>query len=122
MPAEPATVALPEMGDVAVSASRGRRLPVFALSVIGLFLIVAVVAPLLGLPDPQEQSLRNRFKPPVWDEAGAWRHALGTDRLGRDLLSRIVWGSRISLACQIRLSKPTSPPCRWFSPLLTASW
>ena len=62
---------------------------------------MALLAPLLGLPDPHEQSLRNRFKPPVWEEAGSWKHPLGTDRLGRDMLSRIVWGSRISLSAGV---------------------
>ena len=73
----------------------------FSLAVIGLFLLIALVAPLLGLPDPHAQSLRNRFKPPVWEEAGSWAHPLGTDRLGRDMLSRIVWGSRISLSAGV---------------------
>ena len=62
---------------------------------------MAILAPLLSPGDPQAQSLRNRFKPPVWDEAGSWQNVLGTDRLGRDLLSRIVWGSRVSLAAGV---------------------
>jgi peptide/nickel transport system permease protein len=101
MPAEPAALALPDAEGAVLPASRGWRLPIFPLSVIAIFLIVALVAPFLGLPDPHEQSLRNRFKPPVWEEAGTWKHPLGTDRLGRDLLSRIVWGSRISLAAGV---------------------
>jgi peptide/nickel transport system permease protein len=101
MPAEPAALALPEMDGAGGSASRGWRLPLFPVGVIALFVLVAIVAPFLGLPDPQEQSLRNRFKPPVWEDGGTWAHALGTDRLGRDLLSRIVWGSRISLAAGV---------------------
>ena len=99
MPAEPAALVLPEVA--APPASRGWRLPMFPLGVIGLFLLMALVAPLLGLPDPHEQALRNRFKPPVWEEAGSWKHPLGTDRLGRDMLSRIVWGSRISLSAGV---------------------
>jgi peptide/nickel transport system permease protein len=101
MLAEPAALARPEADGAAPPVARGWRLPLVPLGIIALFLIVAIVAPLLGLPDPQEQSLRNRFKPPVWEEGGAWAHALGTDRLGRDLLSRIVWGSRISLAAGV---------------------
>src|ERR1700752_1522743 len=99
MSAEPASLALPEVA--ATPDSRGGRLPMFSLAVIGLFLWMALVAPLLGLPDPHAQSLRNRFKPPVWEEAGSWTHPLGTDRLGRDMLSRIVWGSRISLSAGV---------------------
>jgi peptide/nickel transport system permease protein len=103
MAAEPAggTIALPDVGAPPVAAPRGRRLPVVPLGIISLFVLVAILAPLLSPADPQEQSLRNRFKPPVWDERGSWAHPLGTDRLGRDLLSRIVWGSRVSLAAGV---------------------
>src|SRR5260370_22110164 len=98
MPAEAGAVAEPDVEVPAAAARRGVRLRRFPLGVIGLFVRAAVVAPLLGLPDPHAQSLRDRFKPPAWEEAGSWKHPLGTDRLGRDLLSRIVWGSRVSLA------------------------
>lgn len=101
MPAEPGALALPELDVPAVTPRRALRLPRFPLAVIGLFVLAAVVAPLLGLPDPHAQSLRDRFKPPGWEAAGSWKHPLGTDRLGRDLLSRIVWGSRVSLAAGV---------------------
>jgi peptide/nickel transport system permease protein len=78
--------------------ARRRGLPVISLSIIALFVLVALLAPLLSPSDPYEQSLRLRFRPPAWEERGAWAHPLGTDRLGRDLLARIVWGSRVSLA------------------------
>jgi peptide/nickel transport system permease protein len=42
--------------------------------------------------------LRSRLVPPVWEESGSWKHILGTDHLGRDLLSRVIHGSRVSLA------------------------
>jgi peptide/nickel transport system permease protein len=80
------------------SRLRGRRLPVVSMSIIGVFVLVALLAPLLSPADPYEQTLRLRFRPPVWEAGGSWAHPLGTDRLGRDMLSRIVWGSRISLA------------------------
>jgi len=60
--------------------------------------IAAALAPLLSPADPYAQSLRNRFKPPVWEERGSWAHPLGTDRLGRDMLARILYGARVSLA------------------------
>jgi peptide/nickel transport system permease protein len=101
MPAEPGALVLPDVAAPAVPASRGRRLPVFSLGIIGLFMLVAILAPLLSPADPFEQSLRNRFKPPVWEEGGSWKFPLGTDRLGRDMLSRIIWGSRVSLAAGV---------------------
>jgi peptide/nickel transport system permease protein len=57
-----------------------------------------VLAPLLSPADPYEQSLRNRFRPPAWEAGGSRAHPLGTDRLGRDMLTRIVYGARVSLA------------------------
>ena len=63
--------------------------------------LVALLAPLLGLSRPHEQSLRKRFRPPVWEERGTWQHPLGTDRLGRDMLARIIWGARVSLAAGV---------------------
>ena len=80
---------------------RGRRLPVVSLAIIGVFVLAAIFANVLSPGDPEEQSLRNRFTPPVWEERGTWKHVLGTDRLGRDLLSRIIWGSRVSLTAGV---------------------
>jgi len=70
--------------------------------VIGLvmFLVVvfaAVFAPLVAPYDPLEQNLRDAKMPPAWYAEGSWEHPLGTDNLGRDLLSRIIYGARVSL-------------------------
>jgi peptide/nickel transport system permease protein len=88
-------------GRAAAPARRRGRVPAVPLGIIGLFVLAAVLAPLVSPGDPQSQSLRNRFKPPVWEEAGSWQYPLGTDRLGRDVLSRIIWGSRVSLAAGV---------------------
>jgi peptide/nickel transport system permease protein len=100
-PAGGAALALPDVEPSPVRAPRSQRLPLFSLGVIGAFVVVALLAPLLGLSNPQEQSLRKRFRPPVWEERGTWEHPLGTDRLGRDMLSRIIWGARVSLAAGV---------------------
>lgn len=92
---------LPESEAAALARPRARHRPVFAIGIIVIFVVVAIVAPLVSPGDPYEQSLRNRFRPPVWEERGSWTYPLGTDRLGRDLLSRIVWGSRVSLAAGV---------------------
>ena len=60
-------------------------------------LLIVVVAAVLAPGDPYLQNLRTRLLPPVWNEGGSWSHPLGTDRLGRDILSRILHGARISL-------------------------
>lgn len=62
-----------------------------------VILAVALLAPLLAPHDPYAQDLANRLVPPIWDESGGWVHPLGTDQLGRDYLSRLIYGSRISL-------------------------
>ena len=100
-PAGGAALALPDVEPRPVRARRSQRLPLFSLGVLGAFVVVALLAPLLGLSNPQEQSLRKRFRPPVWEERGTWEHPLGTDRLGRDMLSRIIWGARVSLAAGV---------------------
>jgi peptide/nickel transport system permease protein len=59
--------------------------------------VAAITAPWISPHDPQRQSLPMRLTPPAWQEGGTWTHPLGTDALGRDLLSRLIFGTRISL-------------------------
>jgi peptide/nickel transport system permease protein len=103
MAAEPVggAVALPGADAPTRTGLRGRRLPVFPLSIIVVFVLAAIFAGMLSPTDPDEQSLRQRFTPPVWDERGTWKHVLGTDRLGRDMLSRVIWGARVSLTAGV---------------------
>jgi peptide/nickel transport system permease protein len=70
---------------------------VFGLSVLLLMGGAAVLAPQLAPWDPGRQMLLKRLKPPMWQERGLREHPLGTDHLGRDILSRILYGGRISL-------------------------
>jgi len=62
-----------------------------------LLVVIALFAPLIAPHDPSDQELVKRLLPPFWEERGSWEHPLGTDGLGRDLLSRLIFGSRISL-------------------------
>lgn len=69
---------------------------------IGLIIIVIVVtaallAPVISPHDPIENSLYDQLKPPVWQTGGSWKNILGTDDLGRDVLSRLIYGARLSL-------------------------
>ncbi|MGB7952234.1 MAG: ABC transporter permease [Candidatus Binatia bacterium] len=66
-------------------------------AVLTLLLICGLTAPWLAPHDPQSQTLEDRLKPPSWMESGSSAYLLGTDNLGRDMLSRIIYGSRISL-------------------------
>jgi peptide/nickel transport system permease protein len=95
------TIVLPDIAARPVVDKRGRRRPVVSLGIVTVFVLGAILAPLLSPADPYEQSLRLRFRPPVWEERGSWAHPLGTDRLGRDMLSRILHGARVSLAAGV---------------------
>ncbi|OPX38862.1 MAG: peptide ABC transporter permease [Desulfobacteraceae bacterium 4484_190.2] len=62
-----------------------------------LIFLMAIFAPAIAPHDPFHQDLSIRMIPPVWNENGTWNYPLGTDNLGRDYLSRLVYGCRISL-------------------------
>jgi len=62
-----------------------------------LLALCALFAPLLAPHDPFEANAALRLIPPVWNEAGSWTNVLGTDAFGRDILSRVLYGTRISL-------------------------
>ena len=68
-----------------------------ALIILGVFLIAGIFADLLSAYDPEEIVLIRRLMPPVLQEGGSWAHPLGTDNLGRDILSRVMHGARVSL-------------------------
>ena len=62
-----------------------------------LIVLMALLAPWIAPHDPYAQDLSQRWIPPVWHEKGSWLHVFGTDGFGRDYLSRIMYGARISL-------------------------
>ena len=77
---------------------RIRRYPVVPLAILLVFLVIpAVFAPWVAPHDPLEGRLSQRLLPPAWEERGSTEHLLGTDKLGRDNLSRIIYGARVSL-------------------------
>jgi peptide/nickel transport system permease protein len=67
------------------------------VGVLAAVVFMALAAPLLAPHDPYDQDLARRLIPPIWDAEGGWAHPLGTDMLGRDYLSRLIYGARISL-------------------------
>lgn len=78
-------------------AFRENRGAVAGLCVVGFIVLLAVMADLLPLYNPIEQFRDITKLPPVWTEKGSWAHPLGTDALGRDMLSRLIHGARVSL-------------------------
>jgi peptide/nickel transport system permease protein len=70
---------------------------ILALLIIGALIVVALFAPYLAPYNPQTGELRDRLMPPFWQEGGSTDHVLGTDTLGRDVLSRLIYGGRTTL-------------------------
>jgi peptide/nickel transport system permease protein len=91
--------ATPRVAHVLRQARRYPLVPIFILAF--LLVIPAALAPQVAPHDPLRGSLAKRLKPPVWQDGGSAQHLLGTDKLGRDILSRIVYGARVSLAVSL---------------------
>jgi peptide/nickel transport system permease protein len=77
------------------------QLPLFSTIVLGALVFAALFAPQLAPHNPMEGDITRKSIPPVWMERGTWEHPLGTDRFGRDVLSRIIYGTRISLVVSL---------------------
>jgi peptide/nickel transport system permease protein len=75
--------------------------PLFPTIVLATLVFAALFAPYLARHDPRAGDITRKAIPPIWMERGTWEHPLGTDRFGRDVLSRIIYGTRISLAVSL---------------------
>ncbi len=82
---------------IARSAWGLRRWPLIPMFVLAVFILTGIFAPLIAPHDPERGGLRERNLPPAWEEGGTSKFLLGTDHLGRDMLSRVIFGARISL-------------------------
>ncbi len=80
-----------------LSALVRKRVRAAGLVIVTLNVVVALLAPAISPHDPLDQDVARRLLPPAWLAGGGPEHLLGTDQLGRDILSRIIHGSRISL-------------------------
>jgi peptide/nickel transport system permease protein len=69
----------------------------FSLFVLLVLIVAALFSPQVAPHNPIRERLLDRLLPPAWDQDGDWQYVFGTDHLGRDLLSRIIFGSRVSL-------------------------
>jgi peptide/nickel transport system permease protein len=76
---------------------RIRRAPVIPVFLLSLVVFAGVFAPWVSPDNPRKGDLRQRMAPPTWIESGTTEHILGTDHLGRDVLTRVIHGARISI-------------------------
>jgi len=74
-----------------------RRLAIIGLLIFSIVILIAVTAPWIAPHDPLYQELMDNLLPPAWEEDGNPKYLLGTDHFGRDILSRLMYGARISL-------------------------
>lgn len=80
---------------------RQRKVATAGLIVFLLIVLIAILAPLIVPHDPLKQNLGDNFLPPAWKDGGNWTYPFGTDPLGRDIMSRLIYGARASLAISI---------------------
>src|SRR5215813_953606 len=78
-------------------AAKLRGAPLISLGILALLVFTAIFADFLAPHNPEVGNLRLRYRPPAWEARGSSEFILGTDHMGRDVLSRIIYGSRISL-------------------------
>lgn len=91
--------AKPSVWDVVWAEVRANRSAQFAIAILALLVGVSAAAPLLAIHDPLALNLESgRFIPPFFVEGGSLTHLFGTDGAGRDVLARVLYGGRISLA------------------------
>ncbi len=77
------------------------RTAVGGLIIISIFAFAAVFAPVISPHNPNENALYDQLKPPLWNPEGTIKNILGTDDMGRDMLSRLIYGARVSLTLGI---------------------
>ncbi|HEY1091481.1 MAG TPA: ABC transporter permease subunit [Burkholderiaceae bacterium] len=108
---------------------RANRGALIALIVFALVAFASLLAPLLAPYSPSEQYREHMLVPPVWAPEGSWQFVLGTDELGRDILSRLLHGGRVSLGIGLASVLLSALPGitlglaaaffqRWLSPLV----
>ena len=96
---EPAVVTWRER----LKAARGAmgRAPLISSSVLAVLVCFALLAPIIAPHSPTQIDVGNSFSPPAWHEEGEFSNFLGTDKLGRDVFSRLIYGARVSLTLSL---------------------
>jgi peptide/nickel transport system permease protein len=101
------TVTTPPIAATSAAAAppvafwRLKGFPLIPVLILLFIAFVAIFADVLAPYDPQVGSLARRFRPPAWQEGGSMAHLLGTDHVGRDVLSRLIFGARVSMVVGI---------------------
>ncbi len=90
-------IVLPSSSPERFSSLRLGDFPLIPALILGCVAFVAIFANLLAPHNPEIGSLTARFRPPVWQTGGSAKYLLGTDQLGRDVLSRLIFGARVSM-------------------------
>ena len=91
------TLLRPSRFPVRISWLGVKRAPIIPILLLSIVVFAGVFADLIAPENPRRGDLRARMAPPVWLPGGSTDHVLGTDHLGRDILSRVIHGARISL-------------------------
>jgi peptide/nickel transport system permease protein len=89
------TATLPLPGHLA--SIRRDGWPMVPITILAVIALLAIFADVIAPHDPQVGLLGERFRPPAWQQGGSATHLLGTDHVGRDVLSRLIFGARISM-------------------------
>ncbi len=79
------------------SAMRLGDMPLIPITILAVIALTAIFADVLAPHNPEVGSLTARFRPPFWQAGGSMDHVFGTDQLGRDVLSRLIFGARVSM-------------------------
>ncbi len=99
---QPVTAPLSQLSFRSVLAElRHRKIATVGLVVFLAILAIAIFAPLVAPHDPMKQNLGDNFLPPVWKNGGSSSYPFGTDPLGRDIMSRLIYGARSSLLISV---------------------
>ena len=99
---QPQSLDWPVSPQAVQTARQGRRYPIVSMAILVLLLVIPTLfASQIAPYNPVKGSLSKRLQPPVWEQGGSIEHPLGTDKMGRDILSRIIHGSRISLVVSL---------------------
>src|SRR5262252_6964536 len=92
---------LPARSPSRLASLRRSDFPLIPALILCAIALVAIFANQLAPHNPEIGSLTARFKPPFWQTGGSMKYILGTDQLGRDVLSRLIFGARVSMVVGI---------------------